>query len=203
MTNDNIIIQNAKKYIKELFKNNTDGHDFNHSIRVYQNALTIMETEQNCDHLVVSLASLLHDADDPKLFSSKHNENTIRFLKENNIPENKIKHICQTINSVSFSKNKDKKPDTIEGCIVQDADRLDAMGAIAIARTFAYGGHHKQSLQISVNHLYEKCIKLYDLLNTKRARELGEKRQQFLQNYLIELSDETNLTYNQQINRKE
>ncbi len=136
------IIQAATDYIRDLFAENADGHGFDHSMRVFRNALRIMETEPAADRLVVSLGALLHDADDHKLFHTENNGNARRFLREHGIAPDTEDRICEAVNAVSFSKNRGKIPETIEGRIIQDADRLDAVGAIGIARTFAYGGKH-------------------------------------------------------------
>ncbi|MBQ5442119.1 MAG: HD domain-containing protein, partial [Oscillospiraceae bacterium] len=103
---DQEIIERAKEYIREIFKNNADGHDFNHSIRVYENARNIAAGYPACDLLVVSLAALLHDVDDHKLFSTENNQNARAFLQDQSLGQNKIERICTVINAVSFSKNR-------------------------------------------------------------------------------------------------
>ena len=125
-------IEAAKKYIKELFSGNAGGHDASHTLRVYQNALLIAENENPCNMEIVSLAALLHDADDHKLFHTENNSNARQFLASQKLDEELIEQIIRAINSVSFSRNRGRKPETIEGMIVQDADRLDAIGAIDI-----------------------------------------------------------------------
>ena len=184
------LIKDAIEYIKGLFEGNSDGHDFDHSMRVYKNAMKIAEKEKGCDLKIVALAALLHDADDHKLFNTENNANACSFLKEHGISDDDIEKICTAINSVSFSKNKGKKPGTLEGMIVQDADRLDAMGAIGIARTFAYGGEHGRSLEDSVQHFYDKLLLLKDGLNTDTAKEMAEKRHAYLIGFLKELKEE-------------
>ena len=143
--------------IEDLFRGNAGGHDAAHSLRVYRNAMKIAETEPEADKENVALAALLHDTDDHKLFHTENNENARSFLMGNRVTEETIDLICAAINAVSFSQNRGKKPDTIEGRIVQDADRLDALGAISIARAFAYGGEHERPLHESVQHL-RKCV---------------------------------------------
>ena len=150
----------------------------------------IAEEETLCDREVVALAALLHDTDDHKLFSNRNNANARRFLEENKIPPERITQICEVINSVSFSQNKDRRPETIEAKIVQDADRLDALGAIGIARTFAYGGKHGRPFEESVQHFSDKLLLLKDLMNTKTGRKLAEKRHVFLEIFLKELKEE-------------
>ena len=120
------IIESAKEYIKDVFKNESTGHDKEHTMRVYHNALTIAKDYPGCDFFIVSMAALLHDVDDYKLFDNPNNENARKFLNEQNVPEEIVEQVCEVINEISFSKNKDKKPTSLEAMIVQDADRLDA-----------------------------------------------------------------------------
>ena len=166
------------------------GHDAAHSLRVYKNALLIAEKEPSCNLMVVSLATLLHDADDHKLFDTEGNANARAFLEKNNIPDKFIEEICEAINTVSFSRNRGKHPNTIEGMIVQDADRLDALGAIGIARTFSYGGEHGRSLEDSIRHFYEKLLLIKDGLNTDTAKETALKRHSILETFLEEYKAE-------------
>ena len=173
-------------YIRDLFAENADGHGFDHSMRVYRNALLIAETEPAADRLIVSLGALLHDADDHKLFHTENNENARRFLREHGIRPDTEDRICEAVNAVSFSKNRGKQPETIEGRIIQDADRLDAIGAIGIARTFAYGGQHGRTPEASIAHFHEKLLLLKDLMNTDKAREMAESRHAFMEQFLRE-----------------
>ena len=144
------------------------------------------------DITVISLASLLHDADDHKLFNTENNLNARNFLKSQNIEGDMIERICEVINGVSFSKNRGKRPETLEGKIVQDADRLDAMGAIGIARTFAYGGKCGRSLDSSLQHFYDKLLLLKDELNTQEAKKIAEIRHEYMQGFLNEIQEEIN-----------
>ena len=187
------LIQKAKEYIAVLFEGCSDGHDLNHSLRVYANAMKIAENEPSCDLEVVALAALLHDADDHKLFDTKDNYNARRFLSECGIAEEKIPLICNVINSVSFSKNRGKKPTSLEGKIVQDADRLDAMGAVGIARTFAYGGKHGRPLEGGIEHFHEKLLLLKDEMNTVTARRMAESRHEFLEEFVSRFEEESSL----------
>ena len=185
------LVNKTIAYIEDLFRGNAGGHDAAHSLRVYRNAMKIAETEPEADKEIVALAALLHDADDHKLFHTENNENTRSFLMENRVPEEAIDLICTAINAVSFSQNRGKKPDTIEGRIVQDADRLDALGAIGIARAFAYGGEHGRPLHESVQHFHDKLLLLKDTMNTESGRALAEGRHAFLEAFLRELEEET------------
>ena len=185
------LIDTTISYIKALFAGSSDGHDLDHSLRVYKNALAIASNYPEADMDLISLASLLHDVDDHKLFQTENNSNARSFLHDQNVPEETIEEIVKIINSVSFSKNKGKTPETIEAKIVQDADRLDAMGAIGIARTFAYGGKKGRSLDDSVQHFHDKLLLLRDTLNTDEARDLASKRHEFMVKFLEELSEES------------
>lgn len=185
------VIDAAIEYVKVLFRDNAGGHDVSHTMRVYRNALKIAEQEPLCDLEIVSLGALLHDADDHKLFRTENNANARAFLTEQNIAPERIEMICRVINSVSFSKNRGRHPDTLEGKIVQDADRLDALGAVGVARTFAYGGEHGRDLESSVAHFHEKLLLLKDEMNTETGRTLAEKRHEFLVAFLEEYARET------------
>ena len=185
------MIGRAEAYIRELFAADAGGHDAEHTLRVYRSALKIAEHEPGCDMQIVALAALLHDADDHKLFETEDNANARAFLAENGVSEETVERICRVINAVSFSQNDGKAPDTLEGMIVQDADRLDAMGAVGVARTFAYGGEHGRSLDESVQHFHDKLLKLKDLMNTETGRRMAEKRHAFLESFLEEYQRET------------
>ena len=188
---NNYIIENAITYINGLFGTDAGGHDAEHTLRVYRNTLLIAETEPGCDVQTAALAALLHDADDHKLFATENNANARAFLAENLVPEETADRICDIINSVSFSRNRDRAPETIEAKIVQDADRLDAMGAVGIARTFAFGGEHGRPVSGSVQHFYDKLLLLKDLMNTETGRRMAEDRHAFLEAFLEEYSRET------------
>ena len=180
------MIDAAKEYIRKLFAENADGHGPEHALRVYRSALLIAETEPEADKQIVALGALLHDADDHKLFHTENNANTRRFLEEQGVAQETEDRICEAINAVSFSQNKGKRPGTIEGKIIQDADRLDAIGAVGIARTFAYGGKHGRTPEGSIGHFYEKLLLLKDLMNTEKAREMAEERHVFMEQFLQE-----------------
>ena len=185
------IISKAINYISDLFASNYGGHDVAHTMRVYKTALRIAEKEPGCDMLVVALGALLHDADDYKLFNTVSNANARNFLVQNKVPPEMIDRICAVMNGVSFSKNRGKRPDTLEGKIVQDADRLDGIGAIGIARTFAYGGEHGRSLEASIQHFYDKLLLLRDEMNTQTAKELASERHSFMEEFLKHWCEET------------
>lgn len=185
------LIQNAKDYIAVLFEGCSDGHDAEHSLRVYANAMKIAETESGCDLEAVALAALLHDADDHKLFDTKDNYNARKFLVKNGVDGAKTDFICSIINSVSFSRNRGRTPASLEGKIVQDADRLDAMGAVGIARTFAYGGKHGRPLEGGIEHFHEKLLLLKGEMNTETGRKMAESRHEFMREFLEHFASET------------
>lgn len=185
------IIKRAIDYVENIFDGNSDGHGADHSIRVYNNALNIRKAYE-CNELYVDLGALLHDVDDHKLFNNKNNENARKFLIENDFDSEAIEDIIEIINSVSFTKNKGTKPKTLEASIVQDADRLDAIGAIGVARTFMYSGKNGRGIEDSLSHFDEKLLLLKDMMNTEEAKRLAEERDSFMKEFLSEINDELN-----------
>lgn len=186
------MIEKAMEFAREIFSGDASGHDFDHTMRVYRMA-TRLAKEEGADLEVVQLAALLHDVDDHKL-SPETCENHLRavtFLRENGVDEEKIRIITDIISRISFSANRGA-PSTLEGKCVQDADRLDAMGAIGIARTFAYGGsrgrrmHDPQGMDknATVQHFYDKLLLLKESMNTLTAQRLAEDRDSFMRSYL-------------------
>lgn len=207
-----ILINKTIEKAKEIFANEFSGHDFWHTLRVYNVAKVIAEQEK-CDIEIVCLAALLHDFDDAKITNSTTKlENATKWLNENNYPQDRINWIKEIINAISFKGIDTKVPDTIEGKIVQDADRLDAVGAIGIARTFAYGGsigrkmwnpnehyienmteeEYKKNKGNTINHFYEKLLKLKDMMNTDTARKIAEHRHFYMEKFLEEFFEEWN-----------
>lgn len=185
------IIKRAIDYVENIFDGNSDGHGADHSLRVYENALNIRKAYE-CNELHVDLAALLHDVDDHKLFNNKNNENARKFLIENDFDSEAIEDIIEIINSVSFTKNKRTKPKTLEASIVQDADRIDAIGAIGVARTFMYSGKNSRGIEDSLKHFDEKLLLLKDMMNTDEAKRLAEERDSFMKEFLSEINDELN-----------
>ena len=190
---DRKVIADARAYIERLFADNADGHDLNHTLRVYKNATLIALRYVEVDWFVLELAALLHDVDDHKLFRTENNANARSFLLEQNVDQDTIDRICHVINTISFSKNRGKKPDSLEGKIVQDADRLDAIGAIGIARTFAYGGRMGRPLDSSIEHFHAKLLLLKDEMNTEEGRKMALQRHEFMLEFLQKYRDETEL----------
>lgn len=207
-----MIIENAIEYVKQIFANDCSGHDYHHTMRVYRLAVQIAKQE-NADMLIVQLAALLHDVDDAKLSPETYatKKNAIDFMESNGADNKMIEIVCKIIAEVSFVGIDSVVPSTIEGKCVQDADRLDAMGAIGIARTFAYGGskgrkiydpeikplvnmskeeYRQNQNSTSINHFYEKLLLLKDMMNTETAKKLAEQRQTVMENYLKEFMAE-------------
>lgn len=206
------IVDLALEYAKEFFEGEASGHDYFHTYRVFKNAEMLLNKLPEANSEIVLLGAILHDVDDDKISPETHEnkDNARKFLEENNYPQDKIDFICKIIGDVSFSEKV--KPESLEGKIVQDADRLDAIGAIGIARTFAYGGNkgrpiynpdikpnlsitkkeYKQSKSPTINHFYEKLLLLEGLMNTDIAKELARKRTKFMENYLEQFFAEWN-----------
>ena len=184
----------AIEYIRRLFAENADGHGLEHALRVYRTALHLAKSAPAADPLVVALGALLHDADDHKLFHTENNANARRFLAEQGVDPETADRICGAINAVSFSQNRGKRPETIEGQLIQDADRLDAIGAVGIARTFAYGGKHGRTPEDSIAHFHEKLLLLKDLMNTEQAKALAEERHAFMEAFLRQWDRETDIS---------
>jgi uncharacterized protein len=186
------ISNEALNFIKDFFKKDYSGHDYYHTFRVYKTAMKISEKE-DCDVNKVKIIALLHDVDDHKISpkTCKNLDNARTFLKSNNIDEDIINSICSDIKNISFSKRVNSSVLSIEAKIVQDADRLDAIGAIGIARTFAFGGAHNRAIydienkeNSTIQHFYDKLLILEDLINTKYAKKLAKERTEFLKTFL-------------------
>lgn len=186
------ITEKALLYAKEIFKDDFSGHDFSHTLRVFKTAKKIA-LEENADTLEVLLTAALHDVDDHKLFTtSKTKEHAREFLNKNSVPRDVIEKIINDIDNISYSKGNSKLL-SLEGRIVCDADRLDAIGAVGIARCFAYGGSRNRSLDTSLEHFTEKLFNIKDLMLTNTGKSLALKRHEFLKefykNYLKETTE--------------
>ena len=212
--NKKLMIEKTKEFVKEKLYGEGSGHDWFHIERVYNLSRYLAEKE-NADSFIVEMAALLHDIDDWKFSSNNDNNptNTEVFLKKIQVNEEDLIKIIKIINTISFKGGVvDSSQETIEGKVVQDADRLDAIGAIGIARTFAYGGNKnrviydpnikpinfttldevKNENNHTINHFYEKLLKLKDLMNTKSAKEIAEKRHKYMEEFLNEFYSEWN-----------
>jgi uncharacterized protein len=203
------------EFVKEKLSQDSTGHDWWHIERVRRNALLIAQSEA-VDCFVVELGALLHDIADWKFNGGDLTEAprvAAEWLSEIGVDSEVIDHVCDIIANVSFKGAKVKTPmRTREGLVVQDADRLDALGAVGIARTFAYGGHanrsiyepdvppeehasfeqYKSSRGHTINHFYEKLLLIKDRLNTKSARAIAEERHRFMEAFLDRFFDEWN-----------
>ena len=205
------IICNAIEFVKTVFKNDFSGHDFFHTLRVFKLATRIAR-EEKADLIVTGLAALLHDVDDVKLSpeTAKNKDRAVGFLREQCVQEEMINTICEIIGEVSFKGTDSTVPKSIEGKCVQDADRLDAIGAIGVARTFAFGGAHhrvmydpdekptlnmnekemRNHVSTTVNHFYEKLFLLKDMMNTDTAKEIAKERHDFMSQFIEQFLSE-------------
>ena len=203
------IINNTILFVKNQLTHAEGGHDWFHIERVYKNALLIAE-EEECDLTVVKLAALLHDIADSKFHGGDESvgPKTARtFLESQNVSEDIILHVIAIIENISFKGgNFEKQFHSKELEIVQDADRLDAIGAIGIARTFNYGGfknrplynpniqpnlnmskeEYKNSESPTLNHFYEKLLLLKDKMNTETGKKIAKKRHDFMVRFLAQ-----------------
>ncbi len=169
------------------------GHDFDHSVRVHRNAVRIAEDE-TCDMMVVEAAAIVHDYLDHKFGgdTKERQEKLAHVLSEVGLSSSQTELVLGIINTMSFTKGV--LMTTMEGMIVQDADRLDALGAIGIARTFAYGGHLGRPLygtdESSLQHFHDKLFKLKNLMNTSKGKVLAIARHEFMLMYMEQLAQE-------------
>ena len=202
------IIAHTIEFVKQELENAEGGHDRFHIQRVWKNALTIANTESEADLLIVQLGALLHDIADSKFHNGDETvgpAKTAAFLQRFNLPTITIDHVVNIVKHISFKGgNEAQKFRSLELDIVQDADRLDAIGAIGIARTFNYGGHkgraiydptiqpnlnmskeeYKASTAPTINHFYEKLLLLKDRMNTEKGKQMAEERHQFMEQFL-------------------
>lgn len=205
MTRDEVI-QKTADYIKQEFLNDSSGHDWWHIYRVWKNAIAICEIEK-ADAYLVQLAALLHDLDDWK-FNASGDETPLRaraWLDSCSIDPITADNVCKIITHISYKgAGVENKMDSLEGFIVQDADRLDAIGAIGIGRAFAYGGYknrplydpdmppklhasfeeYKNSKSATINHFHEKLFLLKDMMNTPTAKRIAEERHQVMLDFV-------------------
>ena len=186
------MINKAMEFAKAIFAGDASGHDFDHTLRVYHTA-TRLAIEEGADLQIVQLAALLHDVDDRKLSpeTCEVKLRAVSFLRENGLEEECISKIVDIISRISFSAQL-PPPESIEGKCVQDADRLDAMGAIGIARTFAFGGSRGRRMHdpdgvdknASIQHFYDKLLRLKDTMHTATGRRMAEERDGYMRQFL-------------------
>ncbi len=209
----NQIINETINFVKEQLKEAEGGHDWFHIERVYKNAVLIAK-EENVDIFIVSLGALLHDIADSKFHNG---DETIgpkiarEFLENLNVDEDSISHVIQIIENISFKGGNTTQAFTsAELDVIQDADRLDAIGAIGIARCFNYGGfknrplydpeispnlkmtkeEYKNSKAPTINHFYEKLLLLKDRMNTSEGKKIAQQRHSFMEGFLEQFYNE-------------
>lgn len=207
MTNKDLIIENTIQFVKDTLKNAEGGHDWFHIERVLNNAKLIAKTEEAND-FIIQLGALLHDIADSKFHNGDETVGpkvATEFLQSQQVNADVIEHVVKIIQNISFKGgNVEQQFHSTELDIVQDADRLDALGAIGIARTFNYGGfkgrplydpeiapklnmtkgEYKASNAPTINHFYEKLLLLKDRMNTKTGTEIAQKRHQYMESFL-------------------
>lgn len=211
-----IIIKKTKNYLRMIFEKEGTGHDWWHIKRVLNNATVIAKKEKGADLFIVQLGALLHDIADFKFHGgddTKGGKVAAKWLESISVDKLTIKKVVHIVDNVSFKgvgvKSKMK---SLEGKIVQDADRLDALGAIGIARAFTYGGYkkrpfynpsgktkkhvsfeqYKKGADSTIHHFYEKLLHLKDLMNTKTGKKMALQRHKFLETYLKQFHAEWN-----------
>jgi uncharacterized protein len=203
-------------FVKDTLKNAEAGHDWFHVERVWKNARLILKEEENADHEVVELAALLHDIADSKFHDGDEEIGPLKaetFLSSISVKQDTLVHVSNIIKYMSFKASLGSVDfHSKEMEIVQDADRLDAIGAIGIARAFHYGGfknreiynpavkpvleqtkeEYKNNKGPTINHFYEKLLLLKNKMNTQTAKKLAENRHHFMELYLSQFFDEWN-----------
>ena len=209
------VLSETRTYVQSLLQGESSGHDWWHIVRVTRSALAI-GNEEHADLFVVELAALLHDIADWKFNDGDDDvgpQAARRWLEKQGVEEDTVGHVSEIIKKLSFRGAAVQSPmDTVEGMVVQDADRLDAIGAVGIARTFAYGGHkgremydpsvrpelhdsfesYKKNGSPTVNHFYEKLLLLKDRMNTRAARKIAEDRHAYMEQFLVRFYMEWN-----------
>ncbi|WP_417443406.1 HD domain-containing protein [Joostella sp.] len=214
--NNPAIIEQTIAFVKETLTDAEGGHDWFHIQRVFKNSLLIAKDEPKSDPLVVALGALLHDIADAKFYDGDETvgpKMAQAFLESIDVESSVIEHVVNIIENISFKGgNFNQKFKSLELDIVQDADRLDAIGAIGIARCFNYGGfknrklcdpeiapkmnmtkeEYKKSNSPTINHFYEKLLLLKDKMNTKSGKAIAKKRHAYMETFLKQFHDEIN-----------
>ncbi|WP_252503397.1 HD domain-containing protein [Sporosarcina sp. Marseille-Q4943] len=200
------IVQNVTDQVVNIYRKFDASHDYDHILRVMKNAKEIARTMPNADMKIIRLAVLLHDIDDPK-YKEDGNVSAMEVLRSAGADDVMAMTVLETIRSVSFNGGNEEEIVSIEGAIVRDADRLDAIGAIGIARAFAFGGARGRKLYdaeefartnmsedeyrskntATVTHFYEKLLLLKDLMVTEEGKRLAEERHSFMVAFLEQL----------------
>lgn len=204
-------IQMALKYMKEFHKNDYSGHDVEHVNRVHALAKYIAKNEGFEQPFIIEISSILHDTIDPKLVNEQQGKNNlIKFLSDIELSKDDQNHVIHIIENMSFKKGSNNFIElSTEGQIVRDADRLDAIGAIGIARTFQFAGYFNEPMWTetkvpdnfsdstltqlppsAIKHFYEKLFKLKDLMHTKTAKHIAIQRHEFMKTFVSQFFDE-------------
>ena len=201
------------KFLKDELGHDTSGHSLDHAVRVYKNAKAILRVEGGNERIVL-ISALVHDVIDPKLFDNPFEQQAklLIFLQTLGCSQSELEQIFYIIENISYKGGNGERVKTLEAQIVQDADRLDAIGAIGIGRTFMYGGSkgnkmYDENISIMefeneeayrkhqgtvINHFYEKLFKLKDLMNTETAKRLASKRHEFMVKFVEQFLHEWN-----------
>lgn len=211
-----LVVEDAILYVRELLEGEGSGHDWWHIKRVYDLALNIAKNYPEADLFTVQMGALLHDIGDHKFYDGDHTvgpKMVNDWLLKNGVEKAVICKVVEIVKEISYKGAEVDTPmSTIEGDIVQDADRLDAIGAIGIARTFAYGGNknremhnpevpheshkdfetYKKTTGPTINHFYEKLLLLKDRMNTDFGKHLAQKRHEYMEEFLSEFFAEWN-----------
>ncbi|MFQ5449610.1 MAG: HD domain-containing protein [Nitrospinaceae bacterium] len=215
MTSKNGIIEKTRAHVESVLSDEGSGHDWWHVFRVWRTARKLAEIEK-ADGTIVELAALLHDIADWKFHDGDETagpRQARQWLKQIGTPPDTTDRVCEIIATLSFKGAGVSTPmHTLEGEVVQDADRLDAIGALGIARAFAYGGHknrlmyhpdqkpemhqsfeeYKNNRGHTINHFYEKLLLLKDRMNTRAGKRMAAERHRFMEHYLHQFFREWN-----------
>lgn len=204
-----VLIETCGKAAYEIYDAFDASHDVDHIKRVMKNAKEIQKSEPAANEAVITLGVLLHDIDDPK-YKSSHQLSAREILEKNGAEKELIEQVLACIASVSFSGGNAEEITSIEGAILRDADRLDAIGAVGIARAFAFGGargrklyaydevargtmseaEYREKETATVTHFYEKLLLLKDLMVTNEGKRLADERHQYMEGFLKQLAKE-------------
>lgn len=205
------VVKDTFEFVKNEMKDKDGSHDIHHVERVVKNALAIAKREKNTDIELITLAALLHDIRDSKYYKNQFHQNLDfvriflrKYLTNGTIDRNRIEHIIHIIKNIGFSseiKQSNPMEMSLEFKIVQDADRLDAIGAIGIARCFTYGGVVNNTLYTpdctifsgSINHFHDKLFKLKDMMKTQAGKEMAIDRHNFMKVFEAKFFDEMNI----------
>ncbi|PYZ95236.1 phosphohydrolase [Salipaludibacillus keqinensis] len=205
------MIRKAENWVMQLFEGDSTGHDWYHTDRVRKNALKIAE-EEGADPFICELAALLHDAGDDKFHPSEEEGRNfvLNWLSQQDLSMKRVHQVMSVMDTVSFKGGHNSPPASLEGMVVQDADRLDAIGAIGVARCFMFAGHKGDAMYLpseqpredmtkeeyrlgastAINHFYEKLLTLSSQMKTSTGREMAQRRHAYLEHFLEQFYEE-------------